>query len=122
TDTIGNVLLKVNNERENVFSADIYIVENGNYVNLVGDYIAIPNQDPQLDFKLDLRPLTMKTLEAFSFGYLKNTEGTVNGLLNIGGSPSKPEVRGDLNFNQAELNVSMFNAEFRLEDERITFD
>lgn len=122
TDTIGNVLLRVNNEKENIYSADIYIVENGNYVNLVGDYIAIPNQEPKLDFKLDLRPLNMKTLEAFSFGYLKETEGTINGLLNITGSPAKPLIKGDLNFRDAALNVSMFNAKFALQNERIQFD
>lgn len=121
-DTVGNVLLKVNNERENIFSADIYIVENGNYVNLVGDYIAVPGREPELDFKLDFRPMTMKTLEAFSLGYLRQTEGVMQGLLTVKGSPARPVINGELLFDQAGLNVSMLNANFRLDGQKIIFD
>ena len=37
-DTVGNIALKVNNERENAFAADVSITRNGNDVNLNGYY------------------------------------------------------------------------------------
>src|SRR5690606_39989641 len=109
-DTVGDINVKVNNERENVFAADVSITENGNDVKLTGDFISPPDQAAQLDFQLNVTPLTMHTLEAFSLGYLRNTSGNINGNLRITGTPDQPRTNGVLNLDQASLNVAMLNA------------
>ncbi len=121
-DTIGDILAKVNNERENIFHAEIDIVGNGNHVSLAGDFIALPGQTPTLDFDLALRPMTLKTIEAFSMGYLRNTAGNIEGNLKIGGTTSAPLINGALNFEDAALNVAMLNASFTVDDQQILFD
>lgn len=121
-DTVGNIALKVNNERENVFAADIRITGNGNEVSLVGDYISPPNETAQLDFALNLSPLSMHTLEAFSLGYLRNTAGAINGKLDITGTTSAPRINGALDFDNASLNVAMLNATFNIDKQRIAFN
>lgn len=122
TDTVGDINLKVNNERENVFAADVSITGNGNDVRLTGDFISPPNGASQLDFVLNINPLSMPTLEAFSLGYLRNTSGAINGKLNITGSPDQPRINGALNFDKASLNVAMLNATFNVDGQSIHFN
>ncbi|WON92548.1 translocation/assembly module TamB domain-containing protein [Sphingobacterium sp. UGAL515B_05] len=121
-DTVGNVNIKVNNERENTYSANVSVTENGNNLVLSGDFINPPQGDAALDFTLDIAPLTMKTVQAFSMGNLKDSKGNLEGQLKIVGSPSKPQIRGDLYFREAEFNVAMLNALFKAKDEQIRFD
>lgn len=121
-DTVGNVNIKVNNERENTYNANVSITENGNNLVLSGDFINPPQGDATLDFTLDIAPLTMRTVQAFSMGNLKDSKGNLEGQLKIAGTPSKPQIRGDLNFRDAEFNIAMLNALFKAKDEQIRFD
>ena len=121
-DTVGNVLIKVNNEKENTFAADIRITENGNDVQLLGEYFTPPTGESNFKATLELNPLKMKTIEAFSMGYLQESEGDLSGLLNISGNLDKPRINGDLTFNKARLNVSMLNADFLMDNQKITFN
>ncbi|MEC3878815.1 translocation/assembly module TamB domain-containing protein [Parapedobacter sp. 10938] len=121
-DTVGDINIKVNNERENIFAADVSITGNGNDVKLTGDFISPPGQTAQLDFQLNVTPLTMNTLEAFSLGYLRNTSGNINGDLRITGTPDQPRINGALDFDEASLNVAMLNATFNIDGQRIAFN
>lgn len=121
-DTVGDVLINVNNERENIYATKIDIVGNGNEMSLTGEFIAPPGQDVRLDFVLDLHPLQMETVEAFSLGYLRQTRGNLTGRLAIKGTPSAPRINGELLFNDAGMNVGMINANFTVANQKILFD
>ena len=121
-DTVGNILVKVDNLKENTYSADVKITENGNDVQLLGEYIAPPTGEASFNASLELKPLKIKTIEAFSMGYLKNSEGDLNGLLQIGGNFDAPKISGDLTFNKARMNVSMLNADLLMDKQKITFN
>lgn len=120
-DTVGNILLNIHNQKENTYSADIRITENGNNVQLLGDYYAPLNGKPSFDATLSLSPLKMRAIQAFSMGYLKNSAGDVNGELKISGNIDNPKILGDLTFNQARLNVAMLNADFMMDNQKISF-
>ncbi len=120
-DTVGDINLKVNNERENVYAADISIVGNGNDVKLSGDFVSPPGGTPKLDFVLNINPLSMHTLEAFSLGYIRNTAGAINGKLAITGTPEQPRINGALNFDKASLNIAMLNATLNIDGQSINF-
>ncbi|MHC8948962.1 translocation/assembly module TamB domain-containing protein [Sphingobacterium hungaricum] len=122
TDTIGNVAIKVNNETENTFSADVRITENGNDVNLIGQFISVPGEDARIDATLDLKPMRLKTIEAFSLGNLQNSDGDITGSLKITGTTSAPRINGSLLFNNGRLNVSMLNADFLMNNQSIYFN
>ncbi|WP_346067019.1 translocation/assembly module TamB domain-containing protein [Sphingobacterium siyangense] len=121
-DTVGNVNIKVNNEKENTYNANINISENGNNVVLSGDFINPPKGEATLDFTLDIAPLSMQTVQAFSLGYLKDSKGNLEGQLKITGSPSKPLINGDVKFKDAQFNIAMLNALFKAKDETIHLD
>jgi len=121
-DTVGNVNIKVNNQKENTYNANISISENGNNVVLSGDFISPPQGEASLDFTLDIAPLSMQTVQAFSLGYLKDSKGNLEGQLKITGSPSKPRINGDVKFKDAQFNIAMLNALFKAKDETIHLD
>lgn len=121
-DTVGNVLVNVHNQKENTYSADVRITENGNDIQLLGDFIAPPKGKSSFNATLTLNPLKMRTIQAFSFGYLKNCAGDVNGKLEITGDLDRPKIVGDLTFNQARLNVSMLNADFLMDGQKVVFN
>lgn len=121
-DTVGNILVKVDNMRENTYSADVKVTENGNNVQLLGEYVSPPSGEASFNATLALKPLKIKTIEAFSMGYLKNGEGDLNGLLRIGGTLDAPKILGDLTFSKARMNISMLNADLMMDNQKITFN
>lgn len=121
-DTVGNVLVKVNNETENTFAADVRITENGNDVQLIGEYYTPPTGESTFNATLDLKPMKLKTVEAFSLGYLQGADGDLTGSLKISGTTQTPKINGDLIFQQGKLNVTMLNADFLMDNQKITFN
>ncbi|HJP64640.1 MAG TPA: translocation/assembly module TamB domain-containing protein, partial [Mucilaginibacter sp.] len=119
-DTVGDIALKVNNQTQNAYAADVKITGKGNQVNLTGLYYTTPAS--KFDLTLDIVSLKMKSIEGFSFGNLKNGKGDITGQLKISGTTAAPEVRGDVNFNQVGFNVAMLNSYFTMPNERITFN
>lgn len=119
---IGIVDIKVDNQTENTFSADVRISENGNDVQLLGVFIAPPEGQPSFNATLNLNPMKLKVVEAFSMGYLQQTAGDLTGLLKITGNTDAPRINGDLTFNQAKLNITMLNADLAMDGQKITFN
>lgn len=117
-DTVGNVMAKVSNSTSNVYNADVTLSGRGNDAVVKGTYNA---GSGMFDLDMDLKQLPLKTAEAFAGGSLKNTTGFVNGNFKIKGTPAKPSVNGDLNFNKAGLNVAMLNSYFTIDNEKLQF-
>lgn len=121
-DTVGNINIKVDNEKENTYAAAISISDNGNDVQLLGEFISPPVGESTIDATLSLKPLTTKTIEAFSFGYLKGSEGGLSGDLKITGTMDKPAIAGKINFEKVKFNVAMLNADFKIDQQAIAFN
>ncbi|RVT99882.1 translocation/assembly module TamB [Mucilaginibacter limnophilus] len=119
-DTVGNIAIKVNNQTENAFAANVDITGKGNQVTLAGMYYTAP--ESRMDLNLNIVTLNMKSIEGFSFGNIRNASGNITGGLKITGTPSAPAVRGDVNFNKVGFNVSMLNSYFRMPQETISFN
>lgn len=121
-DTVGNVLVKVDNIKENTFSADLKIEGNGNDVQLVGDFISLPDAPATLNATLSLKPMKMTTIQAFSLGYLEECSGDLVGDLKITGTVDEPRLNGGLTFQNSRLNVAMLNADFLMDNQTIYFN
>lgn len=119
-DTVGNIALKVNNQTQNAYAADVSITGKGNQVNLTGLYYTDPAS--QFDMTLNIVSLKMKSIEGFSSGSIRNASGDITGQLKITGTTSAPVIRGDVNFNKVGFNVSMLNSYFTMPQESITFN
>jgi hypothetical protein len=119
-DTVGNIALKVNNQTANAYAADVSITGKGNQVNLTGMYYTSPAGT--FDMNLNIVNLSMKGIEGFSFGSIRNASGYISGQLKITGSTSAPVVRGDVHFNKVGFNVAMLNSYFTMPNESISFN
>ena len=119
-DTVGNIAIKVNNQTENAFAAEVGITGKGNQVDMKGMYYTSPQS--RFDLDLNIVKLNMKSIEGFSFGSIKEATGDITGQLKIAGTTSAPAIRGDINFNKVGFNVSTLNSYFTMPRESITFN
>src|SRR3546814_15387159 len=82
-DTVGNVTVKVNNEKENTYSADISVKSDKNRLTLAVYYYAETVNENNLDLALDLRNLDIGTIQACSYGQIADASGSIKGSYNI---------------------------------------
>lgn len=118
-DTVGNIALKVNNEKSDTYAADIKITGYGNEVNLNGYYYA--GEQSNFDLNMDIVKMQLKSVEGFTMGQLDDASGTITGNLSIKGTFAKPEVRGAVYFHDTGFRITKFNSHFRAPDETIQF-
>ncbi len=120
-DTVGDIAIKVNNQTANAYNANVTISgKDGNNVNLTGTYFTTP--ESRFDLTLNINQLSMKSIQGFSFGSIKNASGNITGQLKITGTTTAPSIRGDIKFNKVGFNVSMLNSYFSMPNETITFN
>lgn len=117
----GSLDISAQNRSSQVYDANVILSGNGNNVNLVGRYDLAPADGNNLDFKLNLAPLSLASIDGLTFGNLKNSSGNLNGSLAIRGSVSKPQVLGEINTENLATKVSMLGVLFSLPKEKIAF-
>ncbi|MEO8254353.1 MAG: translocation/assembly module TamB domain-containing protein, partial [Flavobacterium sp.] len=118
-DTIGNLVIKVDNETNNLYKANVALSGFENELNVDGNY-NISNQS--LDFIVDIKKLQMKSAQPFSMGNLKESEGYLDGKLNVTGKASSPDINGNVKFNSVAFTVIPLNSKFKLSNDAITFN
>lgn len=120
-DTIGNMNIDVKSADATALDTKVDITGFGNLISLSGKYFLQPVNGDDFDMKLSLNPLNVNTIEGLTNYAIKNTAGTLTGDLKINGTPSEPEINGQLKTNQLSTKVSMLNEIFTMPDEVITF-
>lgn len=115
-DSVGNVMIKVNNEQANAFAAHVSIEGNNNDVKLGGMYYT---GEGRIDLKLAMQQLNLASVKAFTTGQLDDIKGILKGDVNITGTTDKPAVNGSLNFLDAFITPSISGEQFRLSNEKI---
>ncbi|ALM50572.1 hypothetical protein AMR72_17790 [Flavobacterium psychrophilum] len=117
-DTVGDIKIRVNNEIANTYTADVSITGNGNQADIKGNYNAASQS---FDLNLDLQKLTIASLQAFSFGNVKDGEGHLSGNFKVTGTATTPNINGNLQFNDVGLRVTQLNSYFKGMNDNITF-
>lgn len=116
---IGNLKVNAANEASDRINVLASILGNNNDVNIAGKYLL--KQKKPLDFIISINKIGAKTVEALSFGQLKNARGSLSGLLNLKGDPSKPILDGVLQFDTVSFSLSQLGAIYRIQNQPITF-
>ncbi|WP_205511689.1 translocation/assembly module TamB domain-containing protein [Longitalea arenae] len=119
-DTVGNVIVKAKNTSADIINADILLTGQGNHATVKGDFYMKPVNGNDFRFKVSLDTLNMASIEGATQGAIKDAKGQVTGQFDVSGSFAKPNVNGALSFKQTDLNLSMLNSLFHIEDETIT--
>jgi hypothetical protein len=118
-DTVGNIALRVNNERANTLAANVGITGKRNQVDMNGYYYI---NNSSFDMTMNITRLNLESIQGFTMGNLKDATGNLSGRLAITGTTTAPRVNGNVNFNDAAFRIGMFNSLYRVDDERISFN
>jgi hypothetical protein len=116
---MGNLKINAANETSDRINVLASILGNNNDININGKYLL--KQNKPLDFIIDIHKIGAKTVEAFSLGQLKNTRGSLSGLLNLKGEPSKPLLDGTIKFDTISFSLAQLGAIYRIQNQSMTF-
>ncbi len=116
---IGDLKVNAANETSDRINVLASILGNNNDININGKYLL--KQKKPLDFTIDINKIGAKTVEAFSFGQLKNARGSLSGLLNLKGEPSKPVLDGAIKFDTVSFSLAQLGAIYRIQNQSMTF-
>ena len=115
-DTVGNLVIKVDNETANAYNAFVALTGNGNNVNLNGKYFT---GEGKMDLKLNVANLNMASVKPFTFGALTQADGSIKGDVNIQGTTAAPDIHGTLRFKNANITPAATGVKLHLSKEDI---
>jgi len=119
---LGDLSLQANNPVPDRYDVNAHLTGGGgNDVTLRGAYRTVG--PTPLDFVLDVARLNVKTAEPFSAGQISQATGYLSGRLDVAGTTSAPQVRGQLTTSpDASFVVPQLGSPFRLVSQPVTFD
>ncbi len=115
---VGNLNIKVDNNIANNYNTKITLTGQENQVLLAGIF---KSSDVILDMILDIQKLNVKSLEGFTVDNIKESSGFLSGKININGKAQKPNLIGDLKFNEVGFKATKLNAKFQSLNDKIVF-
>jgi translocation and assembly module TamB len=121
THPVGDIKLEANNAAGDRYNVAATLTGQGNEVTMEGYYVE-QEVDNLINLDVALQPLSLASVEPFTFDLVKDMAGQATGRLAVTGSLGAPEVRGRLYFDQAAFNPSMLNTVLRLQDETLVFN
>jgi translocation and assembly module TamB len=116
---IGNLAIRSTNETEDRIRVGVSLISDKNDMRLFGSY-RLKEEQP-LNFTLDMKKFGAETIEAFSFGQLKNAKGNLSGKMAITGSTDSPRLNGNMNFEDVAFNVTQLGARYSLINQKLQF-
>lgn len=117
-DTVGNLKINVDNKVATTYNAKIELTGQENQVNLDGNY---KTGTGILNMNLNIQKLYLKSIQGFTYGNVTESTGFLNGNFIITGTPSQPNVVGELKFNEVGFNAKQLNAKFKSINDKIIF-
>lgn len=115
-DTVGNIVVKVDNETANAFNADVRIEGHGNDVQLKGLYYT---GESRMDLKLDINNLALSSVKPFSMGQLQDASGSLKGNVTMSGTLQQPQINGNLRFDEVRITPAITGEPLLLKNETI---
>ena len=118
---IGTLTVSAAKESENNVSAMMALTGNGNDIAAKGNYY-LNNELQQFDATVDIRKLSMATLQGFTNGAIKNATGNIYGDFTANGKFADPRWKGDLNFDTTKFTFAQLGTAFKIDKQKIVFD
>jgi len=117
---IGNLTARFNNTADGRINVNTVLAGPYNDATIEGFYNP-ENAKDALDLAINLKRLDARTIEAFSFGELRQARGKLTGDLKVAGSLDNPQTDGSIAFDSVTFNIKQLNATYRINDESILF-
>ncbi len=118
---IGNLTVKAQNPTSGKYDFDINLTGSDNKLTSNG-YFEQNEKGNSINIKTAIESLSMKTIEAFSMGQIKEATGNLSGDLLVQGTTSAPEITGKLVFGNVFIKPAILNNRLELKNQTIQFD
>ncbi len=118
---LGNVLFNAQKVSDNNVTADLSLVGAGNDLSVKGNYY-LNDVNREFDADLQVKELSMRTLEALSEGQLQRSSGNISGNINLSGKFADPRWNGQLNFDIAKFALTQLGTPYSIDKQKIVFN
>ena len=118
-DTVGNLVIKVNNEALNDLVAHITLKGYDNDVQIDGKYFI---SDDKMDMEVKLNQLNLASFRSLAKSQIKNMSGYLKGELHASGSLTQPLLKGGLHFDNATIIPAITGEPLKLSQDVVNFD
>jgi TamB, inner membrane protein subunit of TAM complex len=118
-DSLGNLVIQLNNEQSNAFDAHIVLSGHDNDVQVDGKYFT---GESKMDLDIRLNQLNLASFKGLAYSQIKNMQGYLKGNLHASGNIDRPLLKGSLHFKDAILVPVITGEPLKLSDDVINFD
>jgi len=115
---IGNLSVKAENPTSEKFNIDIELSGSDNNFTAKGFFIPKGGEN-SVSIKVAIQSLSLKTVEAFSFGAVTEASGSLTGNFLVEGKASSPDITGEITFNNAFIKPAVLNNLLQLKHETV---
>ena len=117
---IGNLTARFNNTDDGRINVNTKLTGPYNDATVTG-YYNPDNAKQALDLAINLTRLDARTIEAFSFGELRQAKGQLNGTFTVAGAIDNPKLDGSVAFDSVAFNIKQNNATYYIDQEKMVF-
>ncbi|GAB2526305.1 translocation/assembly module TamB domain-containing protein [Spirosoma aerophilum] len=117
---IGNLTARFRNESDGRISVNTVLAGPYNDATVTG-YYNPEDAKKALDLAINLNRLDARTIEAFSFGELRQAKGQLTGEFTVAGAADNPQLNGSVSFDSVAFNIKQLNATYRIDQEKLAF-
>ena len=118
-DTLGNLVIQVNNKELNAYLAHIVLSGHDNDVQLDGKYYS---GESKMDLNIQMNQLNLASFKGIVFSQVRDMKGYLKGNLKATGNINQPVLRGDLHFENATVTPVITGEPLKMPDDAISFD
>ena len=118
-DTLGNLVVQVNNEELNAYIAHIALKGQDNDVQIDGKYFS---GESKMDMTVKLNQLNLASFRGLTLSQIRNMKGYLKGNLHASGNLDHPELRGELHFENATIVPVITGEPLQISNDEISFD
>jgi hypothetical protein len=119
TDTLGDLALKVDNEKDSALAADISLEGSNNDIKVKGDYYT---NSGRMNMQLNLGQINLAAFNHAAKDNIESMKGYLKGKLAITGTLDKPLLKGNLHFDSSLITPVISGEPLKLSKDNIEFD
>lgn len=117
---IGNLTGRFRNMSDGRIDVNTVLTGQYNDVTVTGFYNPDDVQQA-LNLAIKLNRLDARTIEAFSFGELRQAKGQFTGEFTVAGAVDNPQLNGSVTFDSVAFNIKQLNATYHIDEEKLAF-
>jgi len=117
---LGNMALRVSQTSSVQYDVDFSLIGPANDVRVDGFYQA--GENPSMDLTAIIKSIQLESLQPFLGSQVQDIKGVLSANIKASGSPSKPEVRGELRMNDVAFTPEVTNSTVNIRNEKIEFN